>query len=149
MKKLMKIAEVIADYYKSKYYDYEILQLDSDTVDVVFYSYWEPEIGYKLCYTDSQDIAVEHFEKIKAEDPELYLNIIDLIEGPKKRAYNVRPVPRSDEDKKEYFEKLVKIVNLYGPREKGFDDLVSFVNSNKKYKNLVMFRRVRRCEILK
>ena len=141
MKKLTKIAEAIADYYKSKYYDYEIIALDSDMVEVVFYSYWESEIGYKICYTDSQDIAVEHFEKIKAEDPELYLNIIDLIDEPKKRDYNVRPVPRSDEDKKEYFEKLVKVVNLYGPSTKGFDDLLSFVSSNKEYKSISTFRR--------
>ena len=60
-----------------------------------------------------------------------------------KRPYNARPVPRSAEDKKKYFEKLVKAVNLYGPRKKGFDDLLSFVSSNKEYKDLVMFRRVK------
>lgn len=120
MKKLMKIAEAIADYYKSKYYNYEIFPIDSDTVDVVFYSYWEPEIGYKICYTDSQDVAVEHFEKIKAEDPELYLNIIDLIDEPETKSYRAIEIPRSDEKKQLYFEKLVTKVNIQG-RGDGFE----------------------------
>ena len=80
MKKLMKIAEAIADYYKSKYYDYEILQLSSDVVEVVFYSYWEPEIGYLIQYDSEGAVEVEHLDDIKKEAPVLYREIKDLID---------------------------------------------------------------------
>ena len=80
MKKLTKIAEAIADYYKSKYYDYEIIQLNSDVVEVVFYSYREPEIGYLIQYDSEGAIEVEHLDEIKKEAPVLYREIKDLID---------------------------------------------------------------------
>ena len=82
MEKLNKIAELIVDYYKSKYYEYEILKhgLNNDNLDVVFYSYWEPEIGYLIQYDSDGNIEVEHLDDIKKEAPVLYREIKDLID---------------------------------------------------------------------
>ena len=81
MKKLNKIAEAIADYYKSNYYACEILKhgTNDDNLDVVFYSYWEPEIGYLIQYDSEGAIEVEHLDDIKKEAPVLYREIKDLI----------------------------------------------------------------------
>ena len=82
MKKLNKIAELIVDYYGSKYYTYEILKhgANADNLDVVFYSYWEPEIGYFIQYDSNGNIEVEHLDDIKKEAPVLYREIKDLID---------------------------------------------------------------------
>ena len=82
MKKLMKIAELIVDYYGSKYYACEILKhgVNDDNLDVVFYSYLEPEIGYFTQYDSEGAIEVEHLDDIKKEAPVLYREIKDLID---------------------------------------------------------------------
>lgn len=147
MKKLTKIAEAIADYYKSKYYDYEILKFsfnNDPTVEVIFYSYWEPITGHRISYTDSQDISISDFIKIKNEDPELYLNIIDLIDEPENRTYQAIETPRSDEEKQLYFEKLVTKANIQGTGDGRLSDVIKFLKANKNYGKLRMFRRVRK-----
>lgn len=80
MKKLNKIAELIVDYYGSKYYAYEILKHGVDALEVVFYSYWEPEIGYLIQYDSDGNIEVEHLDDMKKEAPVLYREIKDLID---------------------------------------------------------------------
>lgn len=81
MEKLNKIAELIADYCKSKYYHSEIIMADVDAMEVIFYSYWEPEIGYLIQYDSEGNIEVEHLDEIKKEAPVLYRRIKDLIDG--------------------------------------------------------------------
>ena len=80
--KLNKIAELIVDYYGSKYYECEILKHgpNDDNLDVVFYSYWEPAIGYLIQYDSDGNIEVEHLDDIKKEAPVLYREIKDLID---------------------------------------------------------------------
>ena len=80
MKKLNKIAELIDDYYKNEYEHVEILKHGVDALDVVFYSYWEPEIGYLIQYDSDGTIEVEHLDDIKKEAPVLYREIKDLID---------------------------------------------------------------------
>ena len=82
MKKLNKIAELIVDYYGSKYNACEILKHgpNNDNLDVVFYSYWEPEIGYLIQYDSDGNIEVEHLDDMKKEATVLYREIKDLIE---------------------------------------------------------------------
>ena len=82
MKKLNKIAELIVDYYGSKYNACEILKhvQNNDNLDVVFYSYWEPEIGYLIQYDSEGAVEVEHLDDIKKEAPVLYREIKDLID---------------------------------------------------------------------
>ena len=60
-----------------------------------------------------------------------------------KRPYNARPVPRSAEDKKKYFEKLVTEINKRGTGEGRLGNLLEFLRTNNKQKDLVMFRRVK------
>ena len=81
MKKLNKIVELIVDYYKSNYYACEILKhgASDDNLDVVFYSYWEPEIGYLIQYNSDGHIEIEHLNDIKKKAPVLYREIKDLI----------------------------------------------------------------------
>ena len=82
MKKLNKIAKAIADYYKSNYYACEILKhgASDDNLDVVCYSYREPEIGYLIQYNSEGAIEVEHLDDIKKEVPVLYREIKDLLD---------------------------------------------------------------------
>lgn len=80
MKKLNKIAEAIADYYKNEYEHVEILKHSTDALDVVFYSYWEPEIGYFIQYNSDKNIEIEKIEKIKKEAPTLYMEIKNIID---------------------------------------------------------------------
>lgn len=80
--KLMKIAELIVGYYGSKYYAYEILKhvANADNLELVFYSYWEPEIGYLIQYDSEGNIEVEHLDDMRKEAPVLYREIKDLID---------------------------------------------------------------------
>ena len=82
MKKLNKIAEAIADYYKNEYEHVEILKhgASDDNLDVVCYSYREPTIGYLIQYNSDGNIEIEHLDDIKKEAPVLYREIKDLID---------------------------------------------------------------------
>ncbi len=79
MKKLNEIAELIVKHYESKYDHFEIVGFLPDAVDVIFYSYWEPEIGYMIQYDTDKNIEIEHFEKIRKDSPVLYREIKNVI----------------------------------------------------------------------
>ena len=80
MKKLNKIAEAIADYYKNEYGHVEIHKCGIDALGVIFYSYQEPEIGYLIQYNSDGHIEIEHLNDIKKKAPVLYREIKDLID---------------------------------------------------------------------
>lgn len=98
MKKLMKIAELIVDYYKRYYYQHEVLELGDDLVQINFYTYDGPAIEYIIGYVGKK-IEINQIDEIKSEDPELYQMIMDVIDESEKRPYNARPVTRTEKRK--------------------------------------------------
>ena len=60
-----------------------------------------------------------------------------------KRPYNARPTPRTAKEKEDYFEKLVTEINKRGTEEERLRNLIEFLRTNNKQKDLVMFRRVK------
>ena len=142
-KKLNKIAELIVDYYKSRYWHHEILELGEDLIEVDFYSHDAPEIGYVIGYVGKK-IEINYIDEIKLEDPELYQMITDVIDESEKRPYNARPVARTEKEKDARFFELVTEINNRGTGERRLDDLLAFLKSNLSYRGTVMFRQVRK-----
>ena len=141
MKKLMKIAELIVDYYKRYYYQHEILELGEDLVQINFYTYDGPAIEYIIGYV-GKNIEINQIDEIKSEDPELHQMIMDVIGKPKeKRSYNARPVARTEKEKAARFLEIVTEINKRGTGERRLDDLLAFFRTNNTQKDLVMFRR--------
>lgn len=60
--------------------DIKIFKQSDLILDVVFYSYLEPENGYFIQYDSEGAIEVEHLDDIKKEAPVLYREIKDLID---------------------------------------------------------------------
>ena len=140
MKKLMKIAELIVDYYKSRYWHHEILELGEDLIEVDFYSHDAPEIGYVIGYV-GEKIEINYINEIKSEDPELYQMIMDMIDESEKRPYNARPVARTEKEKATRFLEIVTEINKRGTGERRLRNLLEFLRTNNTQKDLVMFRR--------
>ena len=139
-KKLNKIAELIADYYKLRYWHHEILELGEDLIEVDFYSHDAPEIGYVIGYVGKK-IEINYIDEIKLEDPELYQMITDVIDESEKRPNNARPVARTAKEKGERFSELVSKINKHGTGERRLRNLLEFLRTNNTQKDLVMFRR--------
>ena len=142
--KLNKIAELIVDYYKSRYWYHEILELGEDLIEVDFYSHDAPEIGYVIGYV-GKNIEINYIDEIKSEDPELYQMIVDVIgESKEKRSYNARPVARTEKEKAARFLEIVTEINKRGTGERRLRNLLEFLRTNNTQKDLVMFRQVRK-----
>ena len=138
--KLNKIAELIVDFYKSRYWYHEILELGEDLIEVDFYSHDAPEIGYVIGYV-GEKIKINYIDEIKSEDPELYQMIMDVIDESEKRPYNARPVARTEKEKAARFLEIVTEINKRGTGKKRLRNLLEFLRTNNTQKDLVMFRR--------